>query len=34
VRACEIPDFPVTRIDADGSISHCTPSNKQRNTSR
>src|SRR5512134_365889 len=34
LRAWEIPDLPATLTGADGSSNHCTPSNKQRSTSR
>src|SRR5580658_3638179 len=34
VRACEMPELPATLLRTDGSSNHCTPSNRQRNTSR
>ena len=34
LRAWEMPDLPATFTATDGSSSHCTPSNKQRSTSR
>src|SRR4030066_1945929 len=34
VRACEIPDLPVTLTVTDGSCSHCNPSRRHRRNSR
>lgn len=34
VRACEMPDLPATLMGKDGFINHCTPSSRQRSTSR
>src|SRR3954451_2056219 len=34
LRACEMPDLPATFTAEDGSSNHCTPSSKQRSTSR
>jgi hypothetical protein len=32
--ACEMPDLPATLRRTEGSSSHCTPSRRQRKTSR
>lgn len=34
VRACEMPESPATLTLVEGSNSHCTPSSRQRSTSR